>query len=441
METYFRQDGLSSRDAFRHNQAKKEQLDRAWTFLICFLSLLTLTLTQEQGTVAAAAFVFFSCTLALRRPKQAFFSVVENAPLFLIPALALISTAWSQYPEATFYGSLQFIVTTAIAIWLGTLVPRRTFIASLMLALTVINIIGLIIDGGASFRDDTPLIGEFGSKNQLAYHALMQLMAAIIVIWDRRQALIMRLVSVVSVLLAIVCLIQAQSTGAIVFGTPTILLCLFLPFVSRFSAMTRAIGVIALLATAAVAIIAVMGFVDDFGAVLDAVGKDSTLTGRSYLWQRAHEFINQAPLLGVGYEAFWRVGNPPAEDLWAASLVESGAGFNFHNIYLHIGVDLGYIGMGLVILTMAWLALRLCKAIIICPNLPVVFATATFASIFTTSFIEATFLGQFMIQQILLGVIWVYSDTSGLRIAEPRIPQSATPSRIKHPAQNPRPSA
>ena len=412
METCLQRDGLPGRNQFHFNQAKKGQFDGGLTFFACVMSLVTLCLVTQLGTAGAAAFLIFSGVPALRHPRLAFFSVVENAPLFLIPVLALISIAWSQYPEATLNASLQFILTTAFAVWAGVLIPRRTFIASLMLALTIVNVIGLILDGGASFRGDTPLIGAFGSKNQLAYHALIQLLAALIVLRDRHQALILRLVSAASALLAPVCLIQAQSTGALVFGMPAILICLFLPWLSRLSVMTRAIGVTALLVIALLAIVAVMGFVDDFGAVLDALGKDSTLTGRAYLWQRAHEFINQAPLLGVGYQAFWRVGNPPAEDLWAASFEESGAGFNFHNMYLHIGVDLGYIGMGLLILTMAWVALRLCRAIIISPNLSVTFATALFAYMFTTSFIEAAFLAQFVLPQILLGVIWVYSGVS-----------------------------
>ena len=412
METSLQRDELSSRNAFRLHRAKKGQLSPALTWLCCFLSLLMLILIPRLGTAAAAFFILLWIVLAARRPKLAFFSIVENAPIFLIPAFALASIAWSQYPEATLNASLQFIVTTAIAVWAGALIPRRTFVASLLLVLTIINIAGLILDGGASFSGDSPLIGVFDSKNQLAFHALVQLLAALIVIRDRHQAIMMRLVSVVAILLAPVCLIQAQSTGALVFGIPAIFICLFMPLISRLSITTRAIGVAALLLTATVVIIAIMGFVDDFGAVLDALGKDSTLTGRAYLWKRAHEFIEQAPLLGVGYQAFWRIGNPPAEDLWAASFEESGAGFNFHNLYLHFGVDLGYIGMGLVILTMAWLALRLCRAIIINPNLPVTFATAIFAYMFTTSFIEVSFLAQFELAQILFGVIWVYSGIS-----------------------------
>lgn len=412
METSLRRDGLPGKNALRLKGVKRESAAFDLPWYGCFLSLLMLCSIPRIGPAATALFLLPWSVLALRHMRQAVFSLAENAPLFLIPLLGLISIAWSQYPEFTLNASLQFIVTTMIAVWAGALVPARTFVSSLLAALTIINIAGLILDGGASFQGGEPLTGVFDSKNQLAFHALVQLLAALIVIRDREQPIIVRLVSLVAIALAPVCLIQAQSTGALVFGAPAILICLVLPFAARLSMMTRTVVIAAMLVTIAAGMIAVAGFVDDFGAVLDALGKDSTLTGRSYLWKRAHEFISAAPLLGVGYQAFWRPGNPPAEDLWAASFEESGAGFNFHNIYLHIGVDLGYIGMAFIIITMAWLALRLCRAIILSPDLPITFAMAMFAYMFTTSFIEAGFLVQFSLEQILFCVVWVYS---GLR--------------------------
>jgi exopolysaccharide production protein ExoQ len=409
METSLRRDALLSKNAFRLNRLKKGYCIPHLAWFSCFLSLLMLCLVTRIGAPATALFILPWGLLAARHTKQAAFAIIENGPLFLIPAYAFISFAWSDYPTFTLNASIQFILTIVIAIWAGSLVTPRIFISALLTALTIVNIAGLILDGGASFRDEGPLLGVFDSKNQLAFHALMQLLLALIVVIDRAQAILMRLIALAAIAVASVCLIEAQSTGAVVFGAPAIVLCLVLPGFSRLPLLARATIVAAVVVIVVSTVIAIGAFVEDSGAVLDALGKDSTLTGRSYLWQRAHDFINEAPLLGVGYQAFWRIGNPPAEELWAFALVESGAGFNFHNLYLHVAVDLGYIGMGLMILTFLWMAIRLCYALILVPSLPVFYAAALFSYMFTVSFIEVAILSQFSLAEILFCIIWVYS--------------------------------
>jgi exopolysaccharide production protein ExoQ len=87
----------------------------------------------------------------------------------------------------------------------------------------------------------------------------------------------------------------------------------------------------------------------DTGAVF--FDKDPTLTGRTYLWQRAHELIAEKPFAGRGYNAFWIQGNPDAEGLWRYAGITDRAGFNFHNTALEILVHLGW--LGLVILSLA----------------------------------------------------------------------------------------
>ena len=144
------------------------------------------------------------------------------------------------------------------------------------------------------------------------------------------------------------------------------------------------------------------------------LGKDSTLTGRTYLWQRARDFIDQAPLLGTGYAAFWQIGNPPAEELWAASFEELGAGFNFHNLYLNTAVELGYVGLTSLILMLFTAGVRLLISIVKRPSPPVYFATAVFTFFCLTSFIEVALLYQFHLGTVLFGAIWAYSGNQAL---------------------------
>jgi len=76
----------------------------------------------------------------------------------------------------------------------------------------------LILDGGASFSGEGALQAMFGSKNQLAFFAVIQAIAALTVVFERRQHAVERLVALFALLMAPVCLVAAQSIGALVFS-------------------------------------------------------------------------------------------------------------------------------------------------------------------------------------------------------------------------------
>lgn len=45
----------------------------------------------------------------------------------------------------------------------------------------------------------------------------------------------------------------------------------------------------------------------------DLIGRDSSLTGRTEIWEALRELVNQRPVFGYGYGAFWAEGSAPAE--------------------------------------------------------------------------------------------------------------------------------
>jgi O-antigen ligase len=85
-----------------------------------------------------------------------------------------------------------------------------------------------------------------------------------------------------------------------------------------------------------------------FGLGLNAqlaasVGRDPTLTGRTHIWDAVLS-IHTDPLLGVGYQSFWL--GPRLERVWSTY---GGVINETHNGYLDVYVNLGYIGVFLVI--------------------------------------------------------------------------------------------
>jgi len=74
-------------------------------------------------------------------------------------------------------------------------------------------------------------------------------------------------------------------------------------------------------------------------------GRDSTLTGRTDLWSDVFEIANRHPILGVGYGSFW-IGNK-ANNLWEMHIWRP---VTAHNGYLDVYVQLGIVGLLLLLL-------------------------------------------------------------------------------------------
>ena len=73
-------------------------------------------------------------------------------------------------------------------------------------------------------------------------------------------------------------------------------------------------------------------------------GRESTLTGRTEIWDPLLNFASQSPVFGVGYGGFWAPGNRQLEELFSTRFNLTQA----HNGYLAIYVELGVVGLALL---------------------------------------------------------------------------------------------
>ena len=228
--------------------------------------------------------------------------LAQNAAFLILPALAVVSVIWSQYPEATLRLSIQFLLTSMIGIWAGTLIHPAAFASALLCALTAIVTGGIAVDGGAAFRGEQALQGFFGSKNMFALFSVIQLLAGITVLFDRRQYLLVRALGLFALFEAPVCLVAAQSTGALVFSIPAIAAFLATAAIARLSQAGRRLILAAAIIAGAAAIILVMSFGADIGVLLDFAGKKLDVDG-------AHISL-------AARARFHRSGAAPGHGLW-----------------------------------------------------------------------------------------------------------------------------
>ncbi|MFK0384211.1 O-antigen ligase family protein [Agrobacterium sp. NPDC090273] len=85
-----------------------------------------------------------------------------------------------------------------------------------------------------------------------------------------------------------------------------------------------------------------------FSAMLAKLGMDPTFTGRTDIWTVSIEYIRQSPLLGYGYQAFWRsdalMSSFTENNTWATSAPDS------HNGYFDLLLAAGVPGLVLVLI-------------------------------------------------------------------------------------------
>jgi len=72
---------------------------------------------------------------------------------------------------------------------------------------------------------------------------------------------------------------------------------------------------------------------------------DSTLTGRTIIWDFANYEIGRSPLVGWGYRSFWLVPNSPSFEApgWVKMMP------NAHNGYVDTKLELGYVGLAFLV--------------------------------------------------------------------------------------------
>lgn len=263
-------------------------------------------LAPEGNNVALAANIGFHVIASLFyvvHAKKIGRSVLRTPWLFTLVFYAALSTAWSQDPALTFRRSIILLATTLFGIYLGSRFELREQIELLAWAMLLVLVGSLCIALAAphlGVESSGMYLGKwrglFSHKNVMARISVLGILAFLY--WRPP----FRLLRYAAVALGAFMLVMAGSgTGvvvllALIIAAPCFRLIrtrpiLFFPVTTALLCLGAAFG--ALLAANA-------------DVVLSLFGRNASLTGRTQLWQACWVSIMKRPLLGYGFDAFWR---------------------------------------------------------------------------------------------------------------------------------------
>ncbi|TPI28477.1 O-antigen ligase family protein [Mesorhizobium sp. B3-2-1] len=271
----------------------------------------------------------------------------------LFAAYVCFSVFWSQAPGITARTAVQYLSHITCAYVAARTVSVRTLTIGALVGIFFVLLYSMKVDGySEDVLDGTyNFVGAFASKNQIGFVGSLGIYFSVVFLAFLRRGRLSFMLTVPVVLLSVYVLIVSHSATSIA-SIPAVLALVALLAMSKLLSRRyrRVIFVIGTGMIVVVAIVALNLGLMDF--VLGLFGKDSTLTGRTYLWEQGWDAAMRSPILGVGYAAYWVQGFAEAERLWNEFYITTRTGFHFHNTYVEALVELGFTGVVLISLIM-----------------------------------------------------------------------------------------
>ena len=401
-----------------------------WT--LCFISITSLlciywaqTQFQRGSTAANLLFILPWALIAVRNPHAALGGLRAYWPVLALPVFAVLSAAWSDYPGSSLRGGGQYLATAIIGVLAGTCIKPRTMLWSLLSALGFVTAIGVVGGVSTHWGDVVTLVGLFGSKNYFGLSVALLLLTAMALALKKSQLDLLRGIALAIAMLGPLFLVQSRSIGALVCSVAAAAVACLCVFIARFAPHVRA-AIVVLIAPLIGVLLIVWSYLGDTSEVLNSLGKDATLSGRTWLWEWANLAIVERPILGFGYQAFWQPGNWGAEEIWFHDQHTDKTGYHFHNTFLQVAVDLGYVGLFVLLATIVAICARIARCVIFYRlEAEQIFAIAVFLFLLFRLPIEVDLFWQFQLPTVVLSLIWIYLGRPQRQpIRRPRAPMA-----------------
>lgn len=276
-----------------------------------------------------------------------------RAIYLLVAVFFAESMAVTRYPQEQLITCLRFSTTVFFALWLLDHFGIRRTLELILYAqagIVAASLFLMVAAPGTAFSSEQSahdFIGLLNAKNSAASEFSCGILIQSILLRCRmqeKQPVSQRFI--ILLVLQIILLLMCHATGPVIF--------VLIPLVYLFRIEPRRdeqhrlhIGLDYILVSVSFLIVA-LTILPLFTPILNALGKDATLTGRTVLWNRIIEMMTQShTFTGYGYEMFWRDTRAVAEyhagfeeNSWGATMT-TGA----HNVLLEFWLNVGLIGI------------------------------------------------------------------------------------------------
>lgn len=293
---------------------------------------------------ALALFTASIGVLWLRRSGKGA-ELLQTWPVWIVPLLAVLSILWSDAPDLTLRRSAAFLGSTCFAVFLATrfrLEEQIRLVAATLIVLAGISVLRVVFVPEMGLMDANRTLawrGVFCHKNYLGRAMTLGALALLILALQRARWMAAGVVVCIAICLA------SRSASAIISMLVTLTAAVTLRAVQRLPAPRRPRAVAAVTLLASIGIVLAVVFADQ---VLQPLGRDSTLTGRIYIWQASLRQILARLWLGYGYGAVWYTDRPGI-----SQIITHDIGFDpltahsgFFDLLLELGIA-GFLALAL----------------------------------------------------------------------------------------------
>lgn len=369
------------------------------------LSFFVFAYSSKFGMVSVLAYYAVWLPLVVVDYRRVLGNYARYFWIFGFGILAVVSSFWSDAMSVTLRASIQYMTHIICALIAMRVISIRTLTRGALIGIIVVLLYSVLfgiylfdaLDGTFSF------VGAFSSKNQLGFYAsLGVIFAACSVLVLRQRDILWLGIAGVAGLISAYCLLASQSATSVITTAAVVALVIgFLPM-GMLSPANRKMIFLALVGMGALVVVAALQF-GLLDAILGIFGKDSTLTGRTYLWQQGIEAAKASPILGVGYQGFWVMGFFDAERLWNDFFITTRSGFHFHNTYIETVVENGFVGLLLLVIVLYGTLLGHLRSVLVRKRDPQGLILFALCALFVVrSFVEIDIIFAYQIGSFLL---------------------------------------
>ncbi|WP_092647588.1 O-antigen ligase family protein [Jannaschia faecimaris] len=322
-------------------------IDFLYMAFVFFISMNAFVFLGLHSAFWLMAYAYAMLRIAALFP--AYVTVLSRNWVFLLyPALCLLSVLWSDVPTQTLRFSLQLMFSVMIAVLIG----MRFTLDQIFIALTAVLFITVLSSlanfGGAftpAYDHRNNFKGIFLSKNVLGHRTVLFTVTCVFgvfLISGLRLGLRLALLAALGVNVFLISISGSATAVGLsgILAVGGILIWVMLGWRGGWT-VVFALATLPL----ALALFLSLGFsISPLSGLLELLGRDTTLTGRTVLWDFAIRHLDENPLLGFGANGFWT--HPAFQNQIIALQSQYGEGVGgFHNLILELLIMLGPLGL------------------------------------------------------------------------------------------------